>query len=621
MKQEYEALGTIGGIQARPGMYIGDVETPRHLITEVIDNVLDEVANGYASECHIYFQNNSWWITDNGRGIAVYDMDLPDGRVKDSVHALCTEPHSGSKFDNENYKTLIGMHGVGLVVVNALSEWLTIRTRDRQQKNKIHEYYFQNSELVSKRILDNNETWSTQVGLKPKAKFFRSTDFDITPMAEQLILSQSKFPNSVFTFNGKPISKMDFATFVRKYLKLNEQDLLFNLAYTYTGPDVYDEIVHIDHNTGQEIKTRELTKRISGAKINTFITYTTDPSIVTVGDVNLRLCDGTYLTNFQTLLKNSIINKLDRKFKDVSPNLLTLGLKLYVSLTVPEPQFSSQEKVRMTLPVKDELILPIEPQVDAFLDKPGIMNIIQHNIETRMNANMVKFKGGKTKRISNENKIRDCRKIPGDVLYILEGESALGTLKQIRDPNTEAIFPLRGKVLNVESSSIQKIENNKEIKYLNESLGPRSSRRYKRIKIIADADADGHHIVVLSILILEKFADDYIRDGRVSVILPPLYGASKGKQYFPLYNHDQAEQYRQNGFDITRFKGLGEMDPDKLNISIRNGIEYVIQWPDSDQLLKSLKTIITNGDVKRSIMNDKRCTFDRVFQEVVQTKL
>ena len=148
-------------------------------------------------------------------------------------------------------------------------------------------------------------------------------------------------------------------------------------------------------------------------------------------------------------------------------------------------------------------------------------------------------------------------KIPGEVLYILEGDSALGTLKQIRDINKEAIFPLKGKVLNVESNSLERISKNKEIQDLLEGLGPKNRRRYNKVKIIADADVDGAHIVVLVLLLLQKYADDLIKSGNVSVVLPPLHGASKGKKFYPIYTDNQMTKYRSEGYTIQRFKGLG----------------------------------------------------------------
>ena len=585
MTGEYQVLKPIDAIRIRPGMYIGDVENPKHLITEVIDNSLDEISNKLATECHIYYQDNTWWVMDNGRGIKVYDMKLESGAIQDSVVTLCTDLHSGSKFDTNSYNTLIGMHGVGLVVVNALSEWLTIRTRDRKDKTKIYTYNFIDGELANKNIEENHESWSTQVGFKPNISHFRNGEFDITPIVERLLLVQAKFPNTTISFNNQELPKRNFEEYVKNILKVTDDVTLIK----------YDKSIN--------------------EKLIIAITYNQDANTVMAGDVNLRLCDGKYLTYFQSLLKECINDNLDRKFKDVPENLLLLGLKLYISMTIPEPQFSSQEKNVMTLPVK-HLIDPLKAQINNFIKKPGILDIIQHNIEVRMNQKIVKTSKTRSVRISADNKLKDCDKIPGDILYILEGDSALGTLKQVRDTDTEAIFPLKGKIINVENASFDKLHANKEIKDLNEALGPKGNRRYKKIKLICDADMDGHHIIVLTLLTLMKFAVDFIQSGNVSVIFPPLFGAEKGKVYVPIYKIEEVEKYRSQGYSIMRFKGLGEMSPKKLEVSIRGGCEYIVKPPSNLQELNGLKAIISEAPIKRAILNDERCSFERVLLEI-----
>lgn len=586
----YQALGDIAAIRTRPGMFIGEDKNPNHLATEILDNALDEIANNYASYCQLFFDDGACWITENGRGFEVYDMNLPDGSIKDSVHTLCTENHSGSKFDTDDYNTLIGMHGVGLVVCNALSEWLIIETRDKLS-GRIFKYTFIDSILTNKEeITEERPNWSTTIGFKPNLNYFEGNDFDMEPFVRRILLVQAKFPDKTFTINGKELPKQDFSLFVKKQLELNDQEKLFELHH--------------------EIEPNQ--------KISVYLTYSTDSNTIVLGDVNLRSCEGTYLTSFQTLLKNVILDQIDKKFKDVSSNLLTLGLKLYITMTVPEPKFDSQAKTRMTLQVKGLLIDPLQEQIKWFLQQPGIMDTIQNIIESRLSVKLVKTSKSRSKRLSPDNKIKDSRIIPGDVLYILEGDSALGTLKQVRDVNTEAIFPLRGKVLNVEKSSLDKIQNNQEIKFLLESLGPKSNRRYKKIKILADADPDGWHIVVLTCLLIQKFAPDYIQSGNSYVVLPPLYGASKGKQFVPLYDHGNADVYRNQGFDIQRFKGLGEMNPSKLKASLQSGMEYQLGWPDDPARLSALISIITDTNLKRAIMDDERCSFNTILNHVVQ---
>jgi DNA gyrase/topoisomerase IV subunit B len=271
----------------------------------------------------------------------------------------------------------------------------------------------------------------------------------------------------------------------------------------------------------------------------------------------------------------------------------------------------------MVLDVKKILIDPLKGQIDWFTEQ--VIDVIESNLERKLHQKIVNGSSKSarsSKRVSAGNKLKDCQVIPGDVLYIVEGDSAGGTVKQITIKKSEAIYPLRGKVLNVESATLDKIKNNKEIKDLLEALGPVNNRRYKSIKIIGDADEDGKHIAVLVILVLQKFASDFIKNGKVSIVIPPLYGATKANKYYPIYDYSTVDQFRNNGFKISRFKGLGEMNPNQLNACIRSGFEYKLKWPDSDKQLNNLISIITNTDLKRAIMNAEGVKMDVILAEI-----
>jgi len=588
---EYRALSPIEAIRTRPGMYIGSVETPNHLPTEVLDNSLDEVANGFATNCRIYFdlENNHCWVSDNGRGLRSYQMEDANGNYDDSIILLCTASHTGSKFDNIDYKTLIGTHGIGLKAVNALSKWLIIRTRDRENKSLVNEYIFQESELYSRQTYedhDEKDQWSTVIGFEPDPQYFDNGKFLIKEFADRLILAQAKFPNCDFYFNDKKLTKRSFEDYVRKVLNLEIDEKVNYINYVK------------EHNN----------------KIEIYFNYQKNQNINVIGDVNLRQCDGTYLTSVKTILKNTIQEKLGKKFESINSDLFLMGLNLYVSLTIPEPKFDSQHKSRMTLNVRDSLVNPIKDKIKEALDH-GTLETIKNNIENKLEKKFVSSQTTKKTRISAANKLKDCTKTPGKILYIVEGDSALAPLKQIRDIHTEAIYPLKGKVLNVENASLEKIQKNKEITDLIESLGPKSSRRYESLKLLCDADEDGRHIIVLMLLVLLKFADDYIKDNKVSIILPPLYGATKGKNFYPIYNHDDLVNY--NGYEIMRFKGLGEMSPKKLKASIDANVEYVVQYPDNKQQLDTLLNIIKDTNYKKSILKKKHINFETLLNKVI----
>jgi len=586
-----QALGDIEIIRKRPGMFVGDMSNPNHLAEEVLDNSIDEISNKFGSVIQIYnnIQDGSFWVKDNGRGIPISTITLPDGSTDDSIKILCTRLFSGTKFDTDDYATLIGMHGVGLVAVNALSEWMCITTRDRNDKTKVITYHFQNAELVSIKEENNTDfSYSTVVGFKPDKQYFTTTEFDNRYFIERLISVQSIFNLEGFSFNNHPIPKLSFIEYVKNNLNLTKDNEIFTLSY------IHPDKVH---------------------SIKIYATFISNDDCITLGNVNLRLCEGKFINSFYTELKKAISEKISKNFIKINDKEFLNGLRAFILINVPEPKFDSQTKSRMVLDLKKILIDPLKDQLNWFADQT--ISIIESNLERKFHQKIINSKNSKrTKRVSVFNKLKDCQHIPGNVIYIVEGDSAGGTMKQIVDKKTEAIYPLKGKVLNVESASLDKINKNKEIKDLLEALGSINNRRYKSIKIVADADVDGYHISVLVLLVLQKYAPDFIKSGNVSVVIPPLYGAIKGKTYLPIYDQSQIDNLRNTGFKIRRFKGLGEMNPNQLEVCLKAGCEYIIQWPKTDIQLNNIISIITNTDLKRRVMNESTVKMDIILNEV-----
>lgn len=590
------ALQALGGgiepVRARPGMFIGDTQNPTHLAEEVLDNAIDEIANGFGTSIGIFnnLDDGSFWVSDNGRGLPMEPITLADGSVEDSVKVLCTELFSGTKFDTEDYAQLIGMHGVGLVAVNALSDWLTIKTRDRKNKTRVVTYSFIDGELqqISEET-DNDFSYSTVVGFKPSKKYFGSLEFDNKYFVERLISVQSIFDLNGFTFNNKPIPKLSFESYIKQYLALAEEDQLFSLSFS-----TKDNSNHI----------------------KLYATYVDQDDSITLGNVNLRTCDGKFINSFHTELKKSINEKIDKSFSKINDREYLNGLRAFIMINVPEPKFDSQTKVRMVLDVKKILIDPLKGQLDWFVEQ--IIDTLQSNLERKLHQKILNgsSRSARANKRVSISKLHDCQHIPGDVLYIVEGDSAEGTLKQITNKKIEACYPLKGKVLNVEAATLDKIQKNKEIGDLLKALGSVSNRRYKSIKILSDADVDGYHIAVLMLLAIAKFAPDYIKSGNLSVIIPPLYGAEKGGKYYPIYDQIKIDQFKKDNYKIRRFKGLGEMNPNQLEACVRSGFEYKIKWPDSDKQLNNLISIITNTDLKRAIMNAEGVKIDIILAEI-----
>jgi DNA gyrase/topoisomerase IV subunit B len=596
VQQDYNALDSISAVRINTGMFIGDTETPNHLATEVVDNMLDEIANNFATigEIFISEDDGSFWVNDNGRGLKLgFTKDPDTGEMQDSIVLLCTKLFSGSKFRLDkkiDYKVQIGMHGVGLVVVNALSDWLVLRIKDSNNPNQIIEYVFVDAKLQSKtNITKTDETFSTQVGFKPSLKYFDSCDFDPKMFISRLLLTQSVYDKAKFFINNQEIPKITLLEYAKTTLNVDKNTNLYQIS--------------------KQLNENE--------KIRIFLTYLPIRDNIILGDVNLRNCDGTYLTNIQTLIKKIIQNNIDRKFKALDEKEFLTGLRLYVSLTLEKPKFDAQIKSRMKTSIRDHLLL-VEKELTKILTQDSIMSVLTKLLEQKFTKKLLASASVGNKRISNTNKLRDCSRSPGEILYIVEGDSADGSLKIIKDPDTEASFPLKGKILKVDDASITKIENNKEVNDLIEAIGPVSARRYKKIKILADSDADGLHISVLVMIFLMKFAKDMIINGQVSILLPPLYGAIKGKKFVPIHNIKDTVQYKNQGFTITRFKGLGEMNPDQLEVSIRTGVEYVIKYPGDDQVKNLLENVVNNTEVRKKLLEVEDLNFDLILDQAIK---
>ena len=592
IETDYDALDSISAVRINTGMFIGDTETPNHLATEVVDNMLDEIANGFAKEGEIFIneEDGSFWVSDTGRGLKIGVSKDPDtGEMKDSIELLCTKLFSGSKFRIDNkvdYAVQIGMHGVGLVVVNALSEWLVIRVR---KQTKIYEYIFMDSVFNSKDVFDQtDETFSTQIGFKPNPEYFDQVNFDIKMFVSRLLLTQCVYDNAKFKINDKKIPKISLYDYAKNTLDISKDNKLYQVSKNYGKNE----------------------------KIRIFLNYFSERDSIVIGDVNLRTCDGTYIANLQTMIKDIISNNIDRKYRSLDDKEFLIGLRLYCSLTLEKPKFDAQIKSRMKTNIKKYLV-QIEKDLTKILTQNDIMNTITSMLEQKMTKKIIN-NASNGKRISSTNKLRDCLQSPGDVLYIVEGDSADGTLKIVRNKKTEASFPLKGKVLNVEKGSLLKIEKNKEVQDLVEAIGPVGKRRYKKIKMLADSDFDGLHINLLTLLFLNKFALDMIENGQVSILMPPLYGAVKGKKFVPIYKIEDTKKYRDSGYEIRRFKGLGEMNSDQLEVAVRSGVEYVVKYPGKDVVDNIIENVVNNTEVRKKLLLKDVLSFDLILDQATQ---
>lgn len=590
-KRNVRILNSIDSIRLRPGMFVGDTSNCNHLIHELIDNSLDEIRNKFGDTISLNFsKKGDVLICDNGRGLPSGEtIDENTGEKVDALESLFTKLHSGTKFsfDSDQLESLFGQNGVGLVAVNALSEYVEVLS-------KKNHYRFVDSKLVVKETVDPSDIWSTQIMFRPNKQYFDSIVPDYNTFLLRCRLAQAKLENIKFIFNKKELKRESFSDFVRNVLHISKNTPLFECSFKTTKMKVVEPV------TNKEF--------VLPGSIVAFVTYEPGETVIT-GDVNLRFCDGVYINNVVNIIKANLLSKLDKKYSKTPERLLIEGLRLYISLQMPFPKFDSQTKTRMISDVKKEIIDgQFESKIIKILGEQYIKDTVSKILSQKLN-NITKIV---KKKISSENKLCDCSQQPGDVLYIIEGDSAAAPVRECRDASREAYLPLRGKVINIEKQSLHKIKENKEIKNIIEAIGA-PPHRYEKIKIVADADPDGLHINVLVILLINKFFPDIIKDGRLSVVLPPLYGAYKNKTFIPLYNITDANKYAESGYSIQRFKGLGEMNSDQMRAVFDSETEYVISGSSHlDELLK----IITNSDVKRQYLNLEE---EYNFKDFIQT--
>jgi len=587
----FKILKDIEHIQTRPGMYIGSTFSPDHLAWEVIDNSLDELANGFANRITIdNLSPGNIIVTDNGRGIPIVKTDLViNDEEVDSVIAACCKLFSGAKFDESTYEFSIGLHGVGLTAVNALSLELKIFVRDRNNTKTIYFYSFKNSEFIEKQILEDtgNILWNTMVEFTIDPKYFTIHDFNTQKFIDRCCLVSSKIKNSEIYVNGTLIPKGTLEQFARMQLDITDETPLF----------------YLNMNNFKE-------------KIELFFTYDLDsnPSPDIKGDVNLHICGGTFQNNFMTIL-----SRIGSR-QNLTKNEIVSNLRAYCSVIMSNPTFNSQSKENMDtslITIFDKYELEIEKTIKTNTYIKDCLNAIKNKKLLKKASSATQ----KQKRISAKNGFKDCRKTPGDIIYLMEGKSADGSLSQIRNSDTEAIFPISGKILNAAKAGLDKAINSDKFKFflqvLGIQIGKKSTFKYKTIKILADADSDGLHISVLLIIGIWQYAPELIKEKRLIVILPPLYGAKKGGSFVPIYNQQDISAFESSGYNIIRFKGIGEMSPDQLEVVIRKfPREYTVLPPGNKNEENNIIACLTDSELKRSLCKDKRFGLSNLFEKL-----
>ena len=563
-------------VRKRPGMYIGStgVEGLHHLIWEVVDNSLDEAMAGYAKNIVIeLLENNQVAVADDGRGIPV---DIHPQTKKSALETVMCTLHAGGKFGGESYKISGGLHGVGVSVVNALSKWLKVEVC-RGGNFYVQEYERGKPRFNVKKSGKCGGN-GTKVIFEPDSEIFSKIEFNLKHILDHLrqqafltkgvkieiIDQREKIPTyHSFYFEGGLISFINYLNHFKKPVQPN----------IYHAQKKYDDIeVEVAAIYDEELEIIELSFANN--------IYTPD--------------GGAHLTGFRAALTRSLNDwaRANGFLKDNEENLtgddVREGLVAIVSVKLGEPQFEGQTKAKLgNPPARTAVEAVVNETLKEFLEKNynDAKAIIEKCLlaqKARKAAKAAKetvLRKGVLEGLTLPGKLADCssRNPEESELFVVEGDSAGGSAKSARDRHSQAILPLRGKILNVEKSRIDKMLANKEIRALVTAIGTAigdafdaSRIRYHKIILMTDADVDGSHIRTLLLTLFYRYFLSLIESGYLYVAQPPLYRIQKGKEVKFVYSESEKDKFLKSfgndfsGINIQRYKGLGEMNPDQL---------------------------------------------------------
>ena len=574
---EYDAskiqvLEDIEAVRKRPGMYIGSTgpDGLLHLIYEVVDNAVDEALAGYCTEIQVIIhEDKRVTVIDNGRGIPVGIH--PETGIN-TVELVLTTLHAGGKFSTESYKVSGGLHGVGVSVVNALSEFLTVEVRWRD--GKVYRQEFRRGRKVTElEAVGKADSTGTTITFLPDREIFGEIRYNFSKLAHRL-------KELAYLNPGLRIRLENRIAGVKREFHFRGGVVAFvkDLA---TGKDpLHPEPIYIVDDRGD--RTVEAALLFTDAMDEEIFTF--------ANNINTRE-GGTHLTGFRAALTR-VFNDYARekrllKQKDggIPGEAIREGLVAILSVKLGQPEFEGQTKTKLGNPeMRTYVEEVVREQLAQYLAKnPGVARAIIEKSLTAYRARLAAAKARKLVRrkgalLSNglPGKLADCTSEDPEKseLFIVEGDSAGGSAKQGRDRTFQAILPLRGKVLNVEKARLSKLLDNQELRAIITALGTGireefdlEKLRYHKIILMADADVDGAHIRTLLLTFFFRYLRPLIENGYVYIAQAPLYLAQKGKQRLYFYSDEELQEFtsKENGkFSVRRFKGLGEMNPEEL---------------------------------------------------------
>ena len=573
---QIQILEGLEAVRKRPGMYIGStsVRGLHHLVYEIVDNAVDEALAGFCTEIQVVInKGNSITVIDNGRGIPVginHKSGLP------AVEVVFTILHAGGKFGGGGYKVSGGLHGVGASVVNALSTWLEVRIC---HEGKVYQQRYERGKVCYPLKVIGEcplEKTGTQVDFQPDPEIFEETEYDFNTLKHRLreMAFLTKGIRIVLRDDREeePVQKVfhyegGIKEFV-SYLNRGKTPLYPEIVYCEGNRDGVSVEVALQHNDGYN------------EGVYSFVNNITTPE------------GGTHLTGFRNALTKTFntyakANKLIKETDSLSGEDIREGLTAIVSVKLEEPQFEGQTKQKLgNSEARGAVDNLVTEQLTIYLEQhPQMAKIV---LEKSIMAQRAREAARKARELTRRKSALDGMALPGKLadcsdkdpknceIYIVEGDSAGGSAKTARSRATQAILPLRGKILNVEKARLDRIYGNAEIKAMITAFGTGihedfdiSKLRYDKIIIMTDVDVDGAHISTLLLTFLYRFMPELIRQGHVYLAQPPLYKLEKNKKVWYAYSDEELakilnEVGRDQNNKIQRYKGLGEMDPEQL---------------------------------------------------------
>ncbi|MCJ7444583.1 MAG: DNA topoisomerase (ATP-hydrolyzing) subunit B [Methanotrichaceae archaeon] len=564
-----QVLEGLEAVRRRPAMYIGATDSAglHHLVFEVVDNSIDEAMAGYCTEIDVAIHNDgSLTVRDNGRGIPVENHPQYN---RPALEIVMTVLHAGGKFDHDSYSFSGGLHGVGVSVVNGLSEWLEAEIR---RDGKIYRQRYEHGGVASDiEILGDTQETGTIVTFKPESAIFEDLEFNLEVLSARM--RELAFLNS-----GLKICIKDERT---------EKENTFQY---YGGIVSFVEYLSSNKETLHKPPIYLMQSR-NGTQLEVALQYnnTYNENIFSyANNINTRE-GGTHLMGFRAALTRTVndfakANKVLKEDAKLTGDDLKEGLVAIVSVKLPEPQFEGQTKTKLG---NSDIRGQVESMVyqglaEHFEENPQVAFAIVEKAIEALRAREAARKAKELTRRKNAltsgglpGKLADCsEKDPSKCeIYLVEGESAGGSAKQGRNRHFQAILPLRGKILNVEKARLDKILKNVEIRNLIVALGTGigddfdiQKARYHKIVIMTDADVDGSHIRTLLLTFFYRYMKPLIETGYIYIAQPPLYQVRKGKQVNYAYSNNELNELLKSigKAAVQRYKGLGEMNPEQL---------------------------------------------------------